>query len=99
MTTRTVSPRDLKNLLHDGAEIALLDVREEGQFGEGHLLFATPLPYSKLETSIQSAKKALLALSKNDGHWCFELEADCTIPAEYDLTSSTGCGSIVIWTR
>jgi rhodanese-related sulfurtransferase len=52
MTTRTVSPRDLKNLLHDGAEIALLDVREEGQFGEGHLLFATPLPYSKLETSI-----------------------------------------------
>jgi hypothetical protein len=22
-----------------------------------------------------------------------------TIPAQYDLTSSTGCGSIVIWTR
>ena len=52
MTTPTVSPRDLKNKLHDGGELALLDVREEGQFGEGHLLFATPLPYSRLELGI-----------------------------------------------
>ena len=52
MTTRTVSPRDLKNMLHDGGEVALLDVREDGQFGEGHLLFATPLPYSRLEHGI-----------------------------------------------
>ena len=29
-------------MLHDGGEIALLDVREAGQFGESHLLFATP---------------------------------------------------------
>lgn len=46
---------------------------------------AQPLSLEELETSIQSAKKALLALGKNDGHWCFELEADCTIPAEYVL--------------
>ena len=46
---RSVSPAELKNMLHDGAEIALLDVREAGQFGESHLLFATPLPYSRLE--------------------------------------------------
>ncbi len=52
MANRTVSPRDLKNLLHDGNELALLDVREEGQFGEGHLLFATPLPYSRLELGV-----------------------------------------------
>ena len=52
MTARTVSPRDLKNALHDGNELALFDVREEGQFGEGHLLFATPLPYSRLELGI-----------------------------------------------
>ena len=52
MTARTVSPRELKNALHDGNELALLDVREEGQFGEGHLLFATPLPYSRLELGI-----------------------------------------------
>ena len=54
MATRTVSPRDLKNMLHDGGELALLDVREDGQFGEGHLLFATPLPYSRLEIGISA---------------------------------------------
>jgi rhodanese-related sulfurtransferase len=46
---KTVTARQLKTMLHDGAEIALLDVREAGQFGESHLLFATPLPYSRLE--------------------------------------------------
>ena len=54
MTPRTVTPRDLKNRLHDGGELALLDVREDGQFGEGHLLFATPLPYSRLEIGIST---------------------------------------------
>jgi rhodanese-related sulfurtransferase len=52
MRTRTVTPQTLKSMLHDGGELALFDVREEGQFGEGHLLFATPLPYSRLETGI-----------------------------------------------
>jgi rhodanese-related sulfurtransferase len=47
--SKTVSARELKAMLHDGAEIALLDAREAGQFGESHLLFATPLPYSALE--------------------------------------------------
>ncbi len=29
--------------------MALLDIREDGQFGAGHLLLATPLPFSRLE--------------------------------------------------
>ena len=41
-------------MIHDGEELALLDVREAGQFGESHLLFATPLPYSRLELAIPS---------------------------------------------
>ena len=49
---KTVAPRQLKAMLHDGGEIALLDVREAGQFGESHLLFATPLPYSRLELDV-----------------------------------------------
>jgi rhodanese-related sulfurtransferase len=49
---KTVTPKQLKAMLHDGAEIALLDVREAGQFGESHLLFATPLPYSRLELDV-----------------------------------------------
>ncbi|RAM62846.1 sulfurtransferase [Herbaspirillum rubrisubalbicans] len=45
----TISPATLRHWLADGAELALLDVREAGQFGEGHLFFAVPLPYSRLE--------------------------------------------------
>lgn len=42
----------LKKWLHDGKEIALLDVREQGQFGECHLFLAIPAPYSRLEADI-----------------------------------------------
>src|ERR1700682_2275490 len=38
-----------------------------------------------LEASIHSATAALLDMRQPDGHWVFELEADCTIPAEYVL--------------
>ena len=48
----SISPRALKEALHDGGEIALLDVREHGQFGESHLFYAVPLPYSRLELDI-----------------------------------------------
>lgn len=52
MASTRVSARQLKDVLHDGGELALLDVREAGQFGESHLLFATPLPYSRLEMDV-----------------------------------------------
>ncbi len=39
----------------------------------------------RLERAIRAARDALLALQRDDGHWVFELEADCTIPAEYIL--------------
>ena len=45
---------------------------------------AGPRP-SQLERAIQHAANALLGLQHADGYWCFELEADCTIPAEYIL--------------
>lgn len=48
---RTVDARTLKSWLHDGAEIALLDVREQGQYGESHLFFAVPFPFSRLEVA------------------------------------------------
>src|SRR5229473_7177227 len=38
-----------------------------------------------LETSIAAATRGLLGFRQPDGHWVFELEADCTIPAEYVL--------------
>src|SRR5947209_170404 len=38
-----------------------------------------------LEAAIASTTRALLDARQPDGHWVFELEADCTIPAEYVL--------------
>ena len=40
---------------------------------------------ASLERSISAATRAMLDCQKPDGEWCFELEADCTIPAEYVL--------------
>src|SRR5271156_4205966 len=45
---------------------------------------APPSPEA-LEHHISRASKALLAQQREDGRWCFELEADATIPAEYVL--------------
>ncbi len=38
-----------------------------------------------LDAAIEQARAALLGRRHADGHWCFEFEADCTIPAEYIL--------------
>ena len=38
-----------------------------------------------LDRAISAATDALLQRQRPDGHWVFELEADCTIPAEYVL--------------
>ncbi len=50
--SREVSAAEAKAQVHDGTEIAFLDVREAGEFGEGHPLFAVPCPYSRLEARI-----------------------------------------------
>jgi len=50
--TASVGAIQLQAMLQDGEELALLDVREAGQFGRSHLLFAVPLPYSRLELDI-----------------------------------------------
>ena len=47
-----VPPQELKAMLNDGSELALLDVREEGVFSKSHLLFAVPCPLSRLEQRI-----------------------------------------------
>jgi squalene-hopene/tetraprenyl-beta-curcumene cyclase len=38
---------------------------------------------STLDQGIRAARAQLLAAQSPDGYWVFELEADCTIPAEY----------------
>ena len=41
-------------------------------------------PYT-LDESIDKAREAIINQQQADGHWVYELEADCTIPAEYIL--------------
>ncbi len=50
--TPTITPSEVKSKLLSGCEIALLDVREEGVFAMGHLLFARSVPLSRLELLI-----------------------------------------------
>jgi squalene-hopene/tetraprenyl-beta-curcumene cyclase len=38
-----------------------------------------------LNRTIDAARDALINQQSEQGYWCFELEADCTIPAEYIL--------------
>ena len=40
---------------------------------------------TRLSTAVKKGVGRLIDLQKEDGHWCFELEADCTIPSEYIL--------------
>ncbi len=72
------TPKQLKAMLHDGGELALLDVREAGQFGESHLLFATPLPYSRLELDIGALvprRTVRIVLCDDDGRGAAVLAA------------------------
>ena len=72
----------LKAWLHDGGEIALFDVREAGQFGEGHLFHAVPLPYSRLELDLFRLAPRLtvrLVLADDGGN---EIAARAAIRAE-----------------
>ncbi len=47
-----VSAVALKALENDGKELAILDPREEGTYGQGHLLHAVNIPLSKLELNV-----------------------------------------------
>jgi rhodanese-related sulfurtransferase len=49
---RRVSAARLAAMLEDGGELALLDVREEGVFAQGHLFLAASLPLSRLELGL-----------------------------------------------
>jgi len=51
-TPKKIIPVTLKQWLHDGEEVAVLDVREHGQYGEEHLFYIVSVPYSKLEVEV-----------------------------------------------
>lgn len=52
MTARHVSPETLERMLGDGGEVAVVDVREHGEYGEGHLFFCVSVPWSRFELDL-----------------------------------------------
>ncbi len=48
---RSIDPATAKALVHSAAEVAFLDVREHGPYGEGHPFLAVWCPYSRLEVA------------------------------------------------
>src|SRR5213079_1300183 len=58
----SVTPAQLRAMLRDGGEMALLDVREEGVFSEeGHPFFSNSVPLSRLELMIRDLVPRLSA--------------------------------------
>lgn len=51
-TVDYIEPDALKRELGTTQELALVDVREQGQYGEGHPFHAVPLAYSQLELNV-----------------------------------------------
>ncbi|MCZ4351662.1 rhodanese-like domain-containing protein [Roseovarius aestuarii] len=49
MSALNISVADVRAALTDGGEVALIDLREFGQYGEGHPFFSVNIPFSRLE--------------------------------------------------
>lgn len=49
MSAARISVAGVRAALTDGAEVALIDLREFGQYGEGHPFFSVNIPFSRLE--------------------------------------------------
>jgi rhodanese-related sulfurtransferase len=68
---RPISAGALAGMVCDGGEIALVDVRETGQFGLGHMLHAVSAPYSRLELVIAglvpNPRVRLVLIDQDDG--------------------------------
>ena len=66
-------------------DVAHWRVKPRARSGAAANISRLPDPDSgeALERSIAAARDALIGLQSAQGFWLFELEADCTIPAEY----------------
>ncbi|MDQ0348035.1 rhodanese-like domain-containing protein [Ancylobacter vacuolatus] len=71
MSVASVTAAAAKARLHEGEEIAFLDVREAAAFGQGHPLFAVPCPFSRLEAAalalVPRADCPVLLIDDGDG--------------------------------
>ena len=95
---RPLTPAAVKAMLGDGAELALIDVREELIFSRSHLLWARSVPLSRLELRfarlVPRRATRIVLIDDNDG--LSQRAADILAGAGYtDL--STLDGGIAAW--
>src|SRR5436190_6428254 len=79
MTLTLIKSHELRRLLDDGAEIALLDVREEGVFArDSHLLLASNVPASHLEMRVAALlpRKSVRIVVCDGGEGLAEIAAE-----------------------
>ena len=66
-----VSPETVRSWLSDGGELAFLDVREYGEYGESHPLFVIPVAYSTFESRVvkvaPNRQVRMVLVDGNDG--------------------------------
>ena len=68
MTATPIDAPTLKRRLLDGDEIALVDVREQGVYCQGHILLAVSIPVSRLELMVRDmVPRALTRIVLCDG--------------------------------
>ena len=97
---RPITPVMVKVMLTDGAELALIDVREELTFSQNHLLWARSVPLSRLELRFASLVPRLttriVLCDDNDG--LVERAANILSNAGYTDLSYLD-GGIAGWTK
>jgi rhodanese-related sulfurtransferase len=97
-TPRPVEARALKAMLADGGELALIDLREELIFSQGHLLFARSMPLSRLELVFARLvpRRATRIMLCDDADGLVERAADVLARAGYANISALE-GGVAAW--
>ena len=70
MSSRPVSVVQLREWLHDGQEIAIIDVSEGGPFADAHILVASNVPPAQIEVSLPALvprRATRLVITSSDG--------------------------------
>jgi rhodanese-related sulfurtransferase len=95
---RPVEARALKAMLADGEELALIDLREELIFSQGHLLFARSVPLSRLELTFARLvpRRGTRIVLCDDGDGLVERAADVLARAGYTNVSALE-GGVAGW--
>ncbi|HEY0420190.1 MAG TPA: rhodanese-like domain-containing protein, partial [Acetobacteraceae bacterium] len=75
---RHIDAATLRGWITDGAELAILDAREEGEFGASHLFWAVPCPLSRREARAAALlpRKSVRIVCVDDGRGLAEQLAE-----------------------